>query len=151
MIERLLCLRIMLLQVNKYSGVNTCETGSSLSSLEQIAYLADGKCYSWEPNYYFKASCSGDGRSALNICSDAQCNNCNQTAYDGTCQTQANGLPTKGFCVKDNEKPSTSSNGTTSGGTSQSTATGTAKKNNGSGAPTSILSVLTAGIFALFV
>jgi hypothetical protein len=131
--------------------VNTCETGSSLTSLEQIAYLADGKYYSWEPNTYFKASCSGDGRAAVNICSDALCNNCNQTSFDGTCQTQANGLPTKGFCVKDTEKPATSSNGAAAGGASQSTATATAKKNGGSDAPASILSVLTAGIFALFI
>ena len=42
-----------------------CNIENGRVQLQQETFAADGRCYAWEPDYYFKASCSGNSGTII--------------------------------------------------------------------------------------
>ncbi|KAJ3054804.1 hypothetical protein HK102_011461, partial [Quaeritorhiza haematococci] len=148
------------LVVNKYSAAQKldCTVNAGKVNLEQDIYAADGGCYAWEKDIYFKASCSETG-GVVSICGDSACTACSSTTnYTSTCEPDPTGGVRRAICVGNAPGLApftpTSTNGSTptTGGNGSATATGTAaaKPTSGAGSLVSgVWGVVGAGIAAL--
>lgn len=144
--------------LNEYAGPS-CSHENGKVQIEQVTYLADSKCYAWEPGSYFKASCSGS-ESTIEFCNDPACNDCipaRRQTFDGTCKPNDRGLQVKASCVvDDNSGSSTSggaSNGTSTNPPGSSSSPKASSKNSASSlfSSSTLLEAALAGLIAFLI
>ena len=85
------------LSLNAYNGAS-CDAKNV--QITQRTYAADGKCYVFEPGYYFKASCT-ETSGTITFCKDNACTDCSAPATtSSTCGQglQIDGQPTRMIC-----------------------------------------------------